>query len=86
MTANIDALKWIHSHSSAQVAAVLPENLKATEGVEKVLERVMPAVSEDGKVPASAVTLTVDLMKDLGELSKDQKITPAQVIDDRFLR
>ena len=86
VTANIDALKWIRSHSSAQVAAVLPENLKATEGVEKVLERVMPAVSEDGKVPASAVTLTVDLMKDLGELSKDQKITPAQVIDDRFLR
>jgi len=25
-------------------------------------------------------------MKDLGELSKDQKITPAQVIDDRFLQ
>jgi NitT/TauT family transport system substrate-binding protein len=84
--ANLEALKWIRSHSPAEVAAVLPEKLKATEDVEKVLARVIPAVSEDGKVPEASVTLTVDLMKGLGELPKDQKIEPGQVIDDRFLQ
>jgi NitT/TauT family transport system substrate-binding protein len=84
--ANLEALKWIRSHSPAEVAAVLPEKLKATEDVEKVLARVIPAVSEDGKVPEQSVTLTVDLMKALGELPKDLKIAPAQVIDDRFLK
>jgi NitT/TauT family transport system substrate-binding protein len=83
---NIRALAWIRSHSPAEIASVLPEKLKETEGVEKVLERVIPAVSEDGRVPESSVTLTVDLMKALGELPKDQKLPPSQVIDDRFLK
>lgn len=83
--ANLEALKWIHSHKPAEVAAVLPESLRKRSDVDKVLANVIPAVSDDGEVPISSVTLTIDLMKDIGELPKDLKLDPAKVIDTQFL-
>lgn len=83
--ANIEALKWIHSHKPAEVAAVLPDKLKSRKDVNDVLARVMPAVSDDGKIPVASIKLTMDLMKDIGELSKDLKLKPEQVIDTRFV-
>jgi NitT/TauT family transport system substrate-binding protein len=84
--ANLDALKWVHSHSPKDVAAALPDKLKATVDVENILTRVIPAVSKNGAVNAASITLTVDLMKGLGELPKDLKLSPEQVIDNRFLK
>jgi NitT/TauT family transport system substrate-binding protein len=83
--ANLEAAQWIHSHKPSEIAAVLPEGLRKRSDVEKVLSNVIPSVSEDGEVPVSAVALTIDLMKDIGELPKDLKLDPAKVIDTRFL-
>ncbi|MGH6679950.1 MAG: ABC transporter substrate-binding protein, partial [Bradyrhizobium sp.] len=86
--ANLDALTWVRSHSPAQVKKTLPDKLTSIKGVdvEKVLARVIPAVSENGKVSPSAITLTVDLMKQMGQLPKNLKLSPDQVIDNRFLK
>jgi len=83
---NLEALKWVHSHSPKEVAAVLPAKLKDTPNVESVLSHVIPAVSENGKISKAPVQLTIDLMKDIGELPKNSKVSPEQVIDDRFVR
>jgi NitT/TauT family transport system substrate-binding protein len=84
--ANLDALKWVHAHTPAEIAKVLPDSLKNRPDAEKVLARVVPAVSEDGDVPLESVTLTIDLMKEIGELPKDLKLDPAKIIDTRFLK
>jgi ABC-type nitrate/sulfonate/bicarbonate transport system substrate-binding protein len=83
--ANLEALKWVNSHSPKDVAAVLPEKLKATAGVENILADVIPSVSANGITSAPAVALTINLMKDIGELPKDSKVSPKQIIDSRFL-
>lgn len=83
--ANVEALKWVHSHSPAEVAEVLPEKLKNRPDVEQVLERVMPAVSDDGRIPEESIALVIDLMKEVGELEKDLKLKPSEVIDNQFV-
>ncbi|HET7909412.1 MAG TPA: ABC transporter substrate-binding protein [Nitrospira sp.] len=83
---NLEALKWIHSHSAKEIAAALPEKLKDTPNVDGVLGHVIPAVSENGKITKGPIQLTIDLMKQMGELPKNSTVSPEQVIDDRFVK
>jgi NitT/TauT family transport system substrate-binding protein len=83
--AHLEAMKWIHSHKPAEIAATLPESLRKRPDVDEVLSHVIPSVSDDGEVPIESVALTIDLMKDIGELPKDLKLDPAKVIDTQFL-
>ena len=84
--AQLNALKWIHTHSTDEIAAVLPDELKKGQDVKKILARVVPAVSMTGETKPEAVMIAVGLMKQMGALTPDAKIDPAKVIDDRFLK
>lgn len=84
--AHLDALKWIHTHPTKDLAQALPEELKKQAGLEKILGRVVPAVSRTGEVSHEAVAVTIHWLKQMGEVPNDTKVDPAKVIDVRFLR
>lgn len=84
--ANLDALKWVRTHSPKEAAAFLPSKLQAVPDVDKVLARVIPSVSANGATSEHAVNLTINLMKEIGDLPKDSKVSPKQVIDNQFLK
>jgi NitT/TauT family transport system substrate-binding protein len=86
VNAHLQALKYIHTHSAHDIADKLPDDLKKQGNVDTILARVLPAVSETGVTRPEAITLTVDIMKEMDELSKDAKIDPNSVIDEKFLR
>lgn len=86
VTAHMNALKWIGQKKPQEILAVLPEELKKQQGVEKILERVLPAVSNNGVTAPEAVTITGKWLQEMGEIPAQAKIEPAKVIDDRFRR
>jgi NitT/TauT family transport system substrate-binding protein len=83
--ANLDALKWIRAHSAGEIAKVLPESLRDQPDVDKILGRVIPAVSTDGDVTRESVELTINLMKEIGELPANVSLSADRIIDRRFL-
>jgi NitT/TauT family transport system substrate-binding protein len=85
VNAHLKALKWIHEHSPADIAATLPEDIRKQGGVDTILARVLPAVSVTGETKPEAISLAVELMKDMGEVTKDAKIDPQAVIDEKYL-
>jgi len=86
VAANLNALKWIHDHSPTEIAALLPEDVRKQGDSQAILARVLPALSTTGETKPEAVSLAVDLMKDMGEVTKDAKIDPNAVIDEKFLK
>lgn len=84
VAAHLKALQWIHSHSASDVAAKLPEDLVKQGNSAAILARVLPAVSTTGETKPEAVSQAVELMKDMGEVSKDAKIDPTAAIEDKF--
>jgi len=86
VAAHVNALKWIATHSPADVLAALPDELKKQPGVEKILQRVLPAVSKDGVASQEAVAVTAKWLQRMGEIPATVNIDPAKVADGRFLK
>lgn len=84
--AQVEALHWIVQHKPAEVAQKLPDNLKKRPDAEKILTRVMPAISPDGRTTPEAINVTAGWLKKMGEIPKDAAIDPAKVIDTEFLK
>ncbi|MBX9589839.1 MAG: ABC transporter substrate-binding protein [Hyphomonadaceae bacterium] len=84
--AHLNALKWIAQKSPGEVLAVLPDDLKKQQGVEKILQRVLPAVSKDGVVSRDAVVITAKWLRQMGEIPASVTIDPAKISDSRFLK
>jgi NitT/TauT family transport system substrate-binding protein len=84
--AHLKALKWIREHSASEIAEKLPEDLRKQGDVSGILARVLPAVSVTGETKPEAINVAVDLMKEMGEISKDAKIDPNSAVDDKFLK
>jgi NitT/TauT family transport system substrate-binding protein len=82
--AHLDALKWIAQKSPTEILAVLPDDLKKQEGVDKILQRVLPAVSKDGIVSPDAVVITAKWLQQMGETPATFKADPTKIVDSRF--
>ena len=84
--AHLKALQWIAQHKPNEIADALPDELKKQAGVDKILARVLPAVSTKGETTSEAVTVTANWLKRMGEIPADAAIDPKKVVDDKFLK
>jgi NitT/TauT family transport system substrate-binding protein len=86
VSAHVRALQWIAAHKPNEIADALPDELKKQPGVDRILARVLPAVSAKGETSAEAITVTANWLKRMGEIPADAAIDPKKVVDDKFLR
>lgn len=83
--AQVDALHWISEHRPTDIAQALPDALKKQPNTEKILDRVIPAISQTGKTSPEAINVTTGWLKEMGEVPKDAQIRADKVIDERYL-
>jgi NitT/TauT family transport system substrate-binding protein len=87
VNAFVKTLKWIHSHSAAEIAAKMPTDYSSAdpELYQTALEASLPMFTADGHMPQGAPELVLQVLQTFDENVKGKTIDLSQTYTNEFV-
>jgi sulfonate transport system substrate-binding protein len=84
----VKALRYIASHSAAEIATILPEEVTGKDKglFVEALQHSLPTFSKDGLVSEAGVKKTIEVNRALGAIKPDQQIDAGTLYTNDFVQ